>query len=297
MVRLHDWAEANARKEGFYIAGSIAQRYNNPGNLVFGELAKAYGATTFYQHPKTGHKFAIFPTLEQGWAALEKLLENAAKGKTSNYTPEMDLVQFYTKYSPIRDAKGNIIPNVGYAKFVADFLKVPITTKIKDLIMEKPAIYIENQLDPKFSRWYIGKVKTSKFKDFGCFLFCWSYLYSVKMGKQISPTVVDGIFVKNGVYNGDLIDSVKAAKALGMQYVGKEKNINNPPNWHPTIKEVDFSIKGGAQQHFVVRTQKDGKNVILDPYGGVERKINYYEELTKAPNWENGHFSYRAIKL
>lgn len=155
---------------------------------------------------------------------------------------------------------------------------------------------IENQLDKKWARWYLGKVKTSGFNAFGCHLFCWAYLYSVKLGRKVLPSEVDTIFVKKGVYSGDLIDSTKAAKALGMQYLGKEKNISKPPTWFPTIKEVDFSIKGGKQQHFVVRTRIGGKNVILDPYGGVQRAINYYEKKTGAPNWENGHFSYRLIK-
>lgn len=124
-------------------------------------------------------------------------------------------------------------------------------------------------------------------------------MYSVAQKRQVSPSEVDVIFTKNGVYFGkvgDLIDSVKAANALGLSYLGKETDINKPPSWHPTIKEVDFSIKDGKQQHFVVREIIDGKKVILDPYEGVQRPINYYEKKTGAPNWENGHFSYRLIK-
>jgi hypothetical protein len=68
---------------------------------------------------------------------------------------------------------------------------------------------------------------------------------------------------------------------------------------------VDFSIAGGKQQHFVIRElmriTKDGKiagkKVILDPFGGVRREINYYENKVKAPNWETGRFSYRKIKI
>lgn len=158
-------------------------------------------------------------------------------------------------------------------------------------------LHIENQLDPKWNKWYLGKVKTSSFKNYGCHLFCWSLIYSVKLGRQILPSEVDAIFVREGVYSGDMIDSVKAAKALGVKYLGKETDIKKAPNWFPTIKEVDFSIVGGKQQHFVIRTKINGKNVILDPYGGVERAINYYEKKTGAPNWENGHFSYRLVKI
>lgn len=155
---------------------------------------------------------------------------------------------------------------------------------------------IENQLDVKWKKYYLGKVKTSGFNGFGCFLFCWTYLYGKKFGRYVSPAEVDTIFIKKGVYNGDMIVSEKAAEALGMQYLGKETDITKTPTWFPTIKEVDFSIKGGKQQHFVVRDRIGGKNVILDPYGGVQRPINFYEKKTGAPNWENGGFSYRLIK-
>lgn len=156
---------------------------------------------------------------------------------------------------------------------------------------------IENQLDSKWKNWYLGKVKTSGFNGFGCHLFCWTYIYSVKMGKQISPSAVDKIFVDKGVYFGDMIDSAKAAVALGVQYLGKEKNINKPPTWFPTIKEVDFSIKYGKSQHFVIRERVNGKNVILDPYMGVQRTINYYELKANDPNWKSGFFSYRLVKI
>jgi len=149
---------------------------------------------------------------------------------------------------------------------------------------------IENQLDKKYDGWYLGKVKTSSFHNFACHLFCWAYM----AGK--TPKEVDKIFTKNGVYYGDMINSVKAAKVLNLNYYGKETNINKPPSWSPSIKEVDFSIKGGKQQHFIIRETKNGKNIILDPYGGVERPINYYEKKVKAPNWETGHFSYRLVQ-
>lgn len=156
---------------------------------------------------------------------------------------------------------------------------------------------IENQLDPRWAKYYLGKVKTSSFHDFACHLFCWTYIYSVKMGRQISPAAVDLIFIKQGVYNGDMIDSVKAAKALGLKWLGREYDINKAPDWFPTIKEVDFSIKDGKQQHFVIRERVNGKNVILDPYGGVQRSINYYEKKVGAPNWETKRFSYRLVKI
>lgn len=158
-------------------------------------------------------------------------------------------------------------------------------------------IKIENQLDPKFKKWYIGKSKGSSFADFGCYLFCWAYEYSIKMGRQVSPKEVDGIFVKEGVYVGDLIDSAKAAKALGLQYLGIEKDINNPPKWFPSVKRVDVSARPGKQYHFVVRSVANGKRVILDPIDGVQRDINYYEKLVGDTAWKQGAFEYRLIKI
>lgn len=159
-------------------------------------------------------------------------------------------------------------------------------------------IHIENQLDPKWNKWYIGKVKTSKFKDFACYLFVWTYIYSVKLGRQVSPGEVDGIFVKAGAYNGDQIINNIAAEALGLQYLGYEQDINKPPKWHPSAKRVDYSAAPGKQYHFVVREVVNGKNVILDPIGGVQRNVNYYEKKVGDQSWGPGSaFNYRLIKI
>lgn len=169
---------------------------------------------------------------------------------------------------------------------------------ISIIALEKPIIIkIENQLDKKFAKYYLGKVKTSGFNGHGCYLFSWAYIYSVKMGKQISPIEVDKMFMDNGVYDGDMIISEKAAKVLGLHYYGKEYDINKPPAWSPSIKEVDFSIKNGKSQHFVVREKINGKNVILDPYGGVQRPINYYELKVNDPEWKSRYFNYRLVKI
>lgn len=158
-------------------------------------------------------------------------------------------------------------------------------------------IQIENQLAPKWDKYYIGKVKTSSFHGFACFLFSLTYMYSVRLGKQISPAVVDKMFIDNGVYNGDLINSEKAAQVLGLHYNGIEYNIDKAPSWYPSIKQVDYSIAAGKQTHFVIRTKVNGVNVILDPLGGVQRPINYYEKKVNDPQWKSKYFSYRLFKI
>jgi hypothetical protein len=251
---------------------------------------------------KCVNNLAVFSTYEKGLAALKQFLVYACTDKLKSYKSTMTLLEFYSRYAPSSD--GNSPKN--YAGAVAKDLGLTIDTKIGTLYTtesttEPPVdnleIHIENQLDVKWAKWYLGKVKTSGFNLFGCHLFCWAYIYSVKMGKQISPSEVDKIFMDKGVYYGDMIDSAKAAEALGVQWLGREYDINKAPDWYPTIKEVDFSIKGGKQQHFVIREIKDGKKIIKDPYGGVERAINYYEKKVGAPNWETGNFSYRLVKI
>ena len=293
MNRIEDWALAIKKHEG-YFPGSASYRNNNPGNfrcssLVMGE----FGAT------KCVNNLAVFSTYEKGWAALKQFLVYACTNKLKSYKADMTLLEFYQKYAPSSDNNNPM----NYASAVAKDLGVTINTQIGDLyedestIPETPIIKIENQLDKKWDKYYIGYVKTSSFKNFGCFLFCWAYMYSVKEGKQISPAIVDQIFMHNDVYDGDMIISERAAKILGLQYFGKEYDINKPPTWSPSIKEVDFSIKEGKQQHFVIRINDASGKYILDPYEGVKRKINHYELLVGAPNWETKRFSYRKVRV
>ncbi len=57
--------DAIARMEGFYAAGSRAQRNNNPGNIVWGEFTQEHGALHIEVTP-AGEKarFAVFPDSE-----------------------------------------------------------------------------------------------------------------------------------------------------------------------------------------------------------------------------------------
>lgn len=70
--------EAIARQEGFWVAGSVASRNHNPGNIMSSHFAAQYGATS------TGvGGYAIFPDDASGWAALIALLSGPAyKGKS-----------------------------------------------------------------------------------------------------------------------------------------------------------------------------------------------------------------------
>ena len=301
MTKLELWAKGIIAREAYfapgenpkYPNGTLAWRNKNPGNLIFGPLAQKYGATTFYHHPITGHDFAIFPTYEQGFQAMVEILRNAATGKSLIYKPDWTLIQFFTKYSPIRNSKGQVIPNVGYAESVAKIIGVPATTQIKDLveasdtapspnddsspIPEATSDYIAySQRDPRWKDIKLGFGKTT-IGSHGCFLD------NLAMIVKIPPDKVNEILKNDGGFSGDLIVSDKAAKILGLQLLkgnsnipGKMTDINYMPDWSPSIKEVDMSPAPGKQQHFVLRVIKDGKRSIIDPWDGKEKTINHY---------------------
>src|ERR1700710_140796 len=64
--------QAIAREEGFYTTGTRPCRNNNPGDIEFGKFTQAHGATA------GDPRFAIFPTPEQGLAAMLALFQCSA---------------------------------------------------------------------------------------------------------------------------------------------------------------------------------------------------------------------------
>ena len=70
--------EAVAREEGFGPAENRPTRNNNPGDLEFREagIAQRHGATG------GDPRFAIFPTVEQGWDCLRSLFVHNYAGLT-----------------------------------------------------------------------------------------------------------------------------------------------------------------------------------------------------------------------
>ncbi|MBU2025171.1 MAG: polysaccharide lyase family 7 protein [Patescibacteria group bacterium] len=163
-----------------------------------------------------------------------------------------------------------------------------------------PIIY--NQLDFKGVKFGSKKTtgKQNNIDGYGC------KLCAVSTIKQIDPREIDKILVNGGAYfgtNGNLLDDTSIARILGWEYLGVERNVNKTPEsigiTTPTIKEVDYSVAAGKQQHFVTRILKpDGRKAILDPYGGVERPVNYYELKVGDKDWsKHKYFSYRMFKV
>ena len=69
--------QAIARQEGFYVEGTRPTRNHNPGDVEYGQFAKAHGATG------GDPRFAIFPDDVTGFAAMRSLFQAPAyKGHT-----------------------------------------------------------------------------------------------------------------------------------------------------------------------------------------------------------------------
>lgn len=79
IVRL---AQAIARQEGFYVAGSVPQRANNPGDL------KVPGLPTL-----PGTSITKFQSADEGWNALYKQIQLIVTGRSAYYTVNMTIDQ------------------------------------------------------------------------------------------------------------------------------------------------------------------------------------------------------------
>ena len=106
------WAQAIKQMEGWF-PGSVSQRNNNPGNI------KGLSGS-----------FLKFETEAKGWSYLLGYLVRAATGNHTAYAEGITLLQFFGVYAPEYD---NNYP-YDYAGFVAEYIGVPVDTKIIDLV-------------------------------------------------------------------------------------------------------------------------------------------------------------------
>jgi hypothetical protein len=80
-------AEAIARAEGFYVAGTAPSLMHNPGDLSPGD---EHGFATGGPPEYHGGSFVIhFATDADGWNALRLKLSNIANGVSAVYSPDM----------------------------------------------------------------------------------------------------------------------------------------------------------------------------------------------------------------
>lgn len=92
--------QAIGREEGFYLTGSRAQRNNNPGNIEFGAFAQQHGAT--HGDPR----FAVFPSAQEGFAAVRALLSNYVRGNEN-----ITLSEAINKWAPPVENKTDLYLN------------------------------------------------------------------------------------------------------------------------------------------------------------------------------------------
>lgn len=93
-VAVRAFAQAIAKAEGFFVAGSVPARCNNPGDLTAGDVGDSPS------YPKSGpENIIIFPTVDLGWSALYQKLARIRDGMSAVYTPDMTLAQMGLTYS------------------------------------------------------------------------------------------------------------------------------------------------------------------------------------------------------
>lgn len=105
-------ADAITKQEGFF-PGSVSAKNNNPGNIMDLDYFKSTGQ----------FRVKAFATLEEGRAALEKLISNyIGQGHT--------LISFFNKYAP--GGHGANDPTI-YAKNVAGWTGIPVDVPLNTL--------------------------------------------------------------------------------------------------------------------------------------------------------------------
>ena len=140
---------------------------------------------------------------------------------------------------------------------------------------------------------HLGFSKTLTIASDGCLCAC---LASIA-GR--TPPDMNKFLKESGAFipGTALLTLQRAVQLLGWKWIGKQTTIEPMPKLSPIIKEVDFSVRPGRNQHFVVRVvETNGDRYILDPWQGVRRNANYYEAKTGNAGWTRGGFSYRIFK-
>jgi hypothetical protein len=111
------FAEAIARAEGFYVAGSRPQRNNNPGDLM------------------ANGQFIAYSTVSDGWAALLNQVSMMFSGGPGTiYDPSMTIGQVAQYYVDGPNATGMSPGASAWAANVANYLGVSTSTTLNNLM-------------------------------------------------------------------------------------------------------------------------------------------------------------------
>jgi hypothetical protein len=120
--RIVNWSKAIAIQEGYYTAGSRAQRNLNPGNLRLGSFTK-----NCIHSGTDKDNFLIFSSETAGFIALRNFLTSSCKGEFDpTYRADMPLIAFTKTYAEP--------PSDAYADNVAKYIGVTPNEPIKNLL-------------------------------------------------------------------------------------------------------------------------------------------------------------------
>lgn len=108
-------AQAIARAEGFYVAGSIPQRANNPGNLKLGGAQTINGIT-------------VFTTAGEGWAALYRQLNLIVQGRSSFYSLNMSIREMGQRWTATAHEQ------LAWARNVAGTIGVSVDATLRSVL-------------------------------------------------------------------------------------------------------------------------------------------------------------------
>ena len=104
------FATAIAHAEGFYVAGSVPQRANNPGDLTDdGDVGNGFIQTS----GPMGAKITVYSTVEDGWAALTKKVARMLNGASHVYTPDLTILEVGMKYAGSAEWAANVAARLG----------------------------------------------------------------------------------------------------------------------------------------------------------------------------------------
>jgi hypothetical protein len=111
------FAEAIARAEGFYVAGSIPQRAHNPGDLKMPN----------WTGPTLGSGISVFQSDGAGWSALYRQLWIIVTGSSGNYYLDMSIEQMAAKWTATEQS--------AWARNVAGFLAVDPSVSLVSVLV------------------------------------------------------------------------------------------------------------------------------------------------------------------
>jgi len=120
------FATAVAHEEGFYVAGSVPQRANNPCDLSDdGDV----GCGLIRTSGPEGTGITIYPNVEAGWQAAYKKFARMLNGASQVYTLDMTIEEVGMKYSG----------DANWGKNVAARLSVSPDTTLATLVAQASA--------------------------------------------------------------------------------------------------------------------------------------------------------------